>query len=329
LYSSRSHQTKTEVQEPADDITEDQKPAETALEEKKPADTQTEEKESPITHAADQKPENIQSEDQSTADIETEDRKPPVSNGRIIKDNLKDNISETLTNQLQKLDKTDYENTELIPEVAIDVRKEYGEGIQLDDLDFKLKPSSSGDEYREKEEADGLMTIEEEIREKPVDTETELLELEEHELHSQEPSYEAITDGSPTEGEDLSGQIIETGAEKEDTIEFDLEEDTTANTEKDDKKDTYIDLIDNFISRGSGKITPLDKDETNTVDISEESIKEHDGLITDTLAKIYVKQGYYSKAIFAYEKLILKFPEKSSYFAAQIEEIKKIIKSQL
>ncbi len=81
-------------------------------------------------------------------------------------------------------------------------------------------------------------------------------------------------------------------------------------------------LIDKFIV-SNPRIEPL-KYNKPPVDISEDSVKEHDGIFTDTLAKIYVKQGYYSKAIFAYEKLILKYPEKSDYFAAQIEAIKKL-----
>ncbi len=85
-------------------------------------------------------------------------------------------------------------------------------------------------------------------------------------------------------------------------------------------------LIDRFIE-SSPRIEPR-KDDKPQVDISEDSVKEHDGIFTDTLAKIYVKQGYYSKAIFAYEKLILKYPEKSDYFAGQIETIKKLKNKQ-
>ena len=83
-------------------------------------------------------------------------------------------------------------------------------------------------------------------------------------------------------------------------------------------------LIERFINGDHGAIR-ADKITSLTGDMANGSVMEHDSLITDTLAKIYVKQGLYSKAIYAYEKLFLKYPGKSAYFASQIEEIKKLI----
>ncbi|MGW8317414.1 MAG: hypothetical protein ACWGNV_17590 [Bacteroidales bacterium] len=85
-------------------------------------------------------------------------------------------------------------------------------------------------------------------------------------------------------------------------------------------------LIEQFIRGEPGPIR-ADRGSTLKGDVSVSSIREHDGFITDTLAKIYVKQGLYAKAIYAYEKLSLKYPEKSAYFAAQIEKIKNITQS--
>jgi hypothetical protein len=98
-----------------------------------------------------------------------------------------------------------------------------------------------------------------------------------------------------------------------------------SNTESQTKK---IDLIDKFLS-DEPRIKPKPITDQEQPDISFAGTEEHEDFITDTLAKIYLKQGNFSKAIAAYEKLCLKFPEKSSYFASQIEEIKNIINTQL
>ena len=55
-----------------------------------------------------------------------------------------------------------------------------------------------------------------------------------------------------------------------------------------------------------------------------ESLTENNNLMTETLAKVYLEQGHYEKAITAYEILSLKYPQKSSLFANQIKAIKQI-----
>ena len=46
-------------------------------------------------------------------------------------------------------------------------------------------------------------------------------------------------------------------------------------------------------------------------------------ICTETLAGLYLEQGYPQKAIDIYSQLILRYPEKSVYFAALIDEINK------
>ena len=86
----------------------------------------------------------------------------------------------------------------------------------------------------------------------------------------------------------------------------------------DDKK-KKLDLIDKFIENNP-KLTPIAKDAT--VSVIEAISEDTSHLMTETLARVYLEQKKYSKAIQAYEILILKYPEKSSFFANRISDIK-------
>jgi len=94
--------------------------------------------------------------------------------------------------------------------------------------------------------------------------------------------------------------------------------------ESESNLDYKIDLIDKFI-KNSPKIN-IDKEYKSDIEIIPES-KIKDDLITETLAKIYIDQKKYNKAIKAYSILSLKYPKKSSFFADQIERIKNLKKN--
>jgi hypothetical protein len=96
--------------------------------------------------------------------------------------------------------------------------------------------------------------------------------------------------------------------------------------EKNTVKQSQSELIDKFIV-ANPRIEPV-KGITNLPDedISNHLVDEEGGFVTETLARIYINQGYYSKAIDIYEKLNLKFPENNSYFASQIEKVKEYLK---
>ena len=57
--------------------------------------------------------------------------------------------------------------------------------------------------------------------------------------------------------------------------------------------------------------------------MAKESLEEDLNLVTETMAKLYVKQGKLDKARKAYKKLIELYPEKSIYFATQLKNLNK------
>jgi hypothetical protein len=58
-------------------------------------------------------------------------------------------------------------------------------------------------------------------------------------------------------------------------------------------------------------------------EMAKRSVEEKEDIISETLAALLARQGHSQRAIAMYEKLGLIFPEKSSFFALQIEKLKR------
>jgi len=112
------------------------------------------------------------------------------------------------------------------------------------------------------------------------------------------------------------------------TSVYDIEKETNRIEEspKEEHKDNQQ-LIDEFI-KNSPRISKTNCKEIDTKNYADRSELDEE-CMTETLAKIYVKQKLYRKAIAVYEKLSLKNPQKSVYFVNHVNELKKILNDKL
>ena len=87
-------------------------------------------------------------------------------------------------------------------------------------------------------------------------------------------------------------------------------------------------LIDSFINNDKGRIVlpeePVAEPKVEEVTENEENVTD-EGYFTETLARIYIKQGRYSKALEIIRRLSLVYPKKNAYFADQIRFLEKLI----
>ncbi|MBD8487572.1 hypothetical protein IFO69_02315 [Echinicola sp. CAU 1574] len=92
---------------------------------------------------------------------------------------------------------------------------------------------------------------------------------------------------------------------------------------KDAKKKEQIDIIKAF-SKKEIKLATIKENEdiAKLQDLSVQSTQLNDNLLSESYAKLLVKQGKKDKAVEIYRKLSLKFPKKKTYFADLIKELK-------
>jgi hypothetical protein len=81
-------------------------------------------------------------------------------------------------------------------------------------------------------------------------------------------------------------------------------------------------LIEDFLEKGATfKTMTAEDSDHQPVDLAAKAVAINDEIVTEKFANLLVRQKKYEEAINVFEKLSLKFPEKSIYFAARMEEV--------
>lgn len=87
--------------------------------------------------------------------------------------------------------------------------------------------------------------------------------------------------------------------------------------------------IDDFLIKNEGRFDLEDLPTEETPHTVQEAKNETgNGILTEAMARIYIKQGKFDKAIEIIRRISLKYPKKNRYFADQIRFLEKLIINQ-
>ncbi len=106
----------------------------------------------------------------------------------------------------------------------------------------------------------------------------------------------------------------------------------TEGEEEEEKPSRTISLIDDFIEDGGFKLPKMDSSADYQPKFKpqiekEEEQTENGGVFTETLARIYIKQGKYERALDIIRRLYAKHPGKSAYYGDQMRFLEKLIRN--
>ena len=107
----------------------------------------------------------------------------------------------------------------------------------------------------------------------------------------------------------------------------------TEGEEEEEKPSRTISLIDDFMEDGGFKFPKIDSAAAYQPEFKPQIEEEKDdqtengGVFTETLARIYIKQGKYERALDIISRLHAKHPGKSAYYGDQMRFLEKLIRN--
>lgn len=163
-----------------------------------------------------------------------------------------------------------------------------------------------------------------------------------YQLEELSPEEAAALEEKQGTEEEIEEKVVETRLKKEEStifseVNIDAEQSFTAwlhadaNYKKEDDTKSFLKAVVKDFSEFDpmeslfGEVEKPKKEFFSPTKKAKESLSEDQLPVSETLAKIYIVQGNYPKAIAAYNELILAFPEKKIFFANQIKDLQKKI----